>query len=50
MGKREIMTDEEFILRNVEWTTWWSNFARWVARGRSDTRQALFALTEDDLP
>jgi hypothetical protein len=50
VGEREAVTDEEFILRNAEWTTWWSEFTRWLTRGRSDARRALFALTEDDVP
>ena len=50
VGKRKVMTDEEFILRNMVPTSWWSAFVRWIAGSRTTPRQALFALTDDDLP
>jgi len=44
------MTDEEFILRNVTPTSWWSELVQWLARGRAASPQSLFALTDDDVP
>jgi hypothetical protein len=50
VGEFKVMTDEEFILQNMESTTWWSELMRWIARGRTALPQALFALTDDDMP
>ncbi len=44
------MTDEEFILRNVMPTSWWSELVQWLSRGRTAPSQTLFALTDDDVP
>jgi hypothetical protein len=44
------MTDEEFILRNLKPTSWWSEFVNWLTRNGNAPPQNLFALTDDDLP
>jgi hypothetical protein len=50
VGEFKAMTDDEFILRNTELTSWWSELMQWIARGRTASPHVLFALTDDDLP